>query len=78
MNNHVSDFDRYVAACNYDQPPNEAEVERQLALYFKALGVQRKIKRLPRGWRLDTEPDLHAYVLDVIKRSGPSSSHAVQ
>ncbi|MDR3514052.1 MAG: hypothetical protein P4L73_20645, partial [Caulobacteraceae bacterium] len=68
------DHDRFCAACDYPGVLDEAAVERQLADYLKALGMQRQVVRLRQGWTLDEHPSIRRSVDqildDVAKRIG--------
>jgi hypothetical protein len=61
-------FDRYVEACNYPGVLDVGSVEAHLAEYLRALGVKRKIERIPRGWTLSDHPSLEKYTNDVLSR----------
>ena len=60
------DYDRYIAACNYPGQLNENAVTENLALYLKALGIDKKIVRLPANWQLENFPSLNKYVNAVL------------
>jgi len=60
------DHERYVKACEYPGELDEAAVERHLGEYLKALGVERKIVRLPVGWSLEKFPALKSYIEEVL------------
>src|SRR3990167_9505360 len=57
---------QHAEACNYPGRLDEAEVELQLTKYLIALGVTRKIERLPTGWRLEDHPSLEKYANAVL------------
>ena len=58
----------FTEACNYPGRLNCAEVESALAKYCAALGITRKIVRLPTGWKLEQYPALEKYVGEVIQQ----------
>lgn len=60
------DHERYVKACSYPGLLDAVAVERHLADYLSALGVKRKIIRLPLGWSLRSHPSLENYVKEVL------------
>src|SRR5580658_9745205 len=73
-------LDQYKEACNFPGRLDEVAVQRHLAEYCSALGVNRKIRRLPSNWMLSGEPDL-ARNIDLIledfaKRSPKKKSAA--
>ena len=57
---------QHAEACNYPGRLDETEVVRQLTNYLKALGVIRKIERLPARWRLEDYPSLKKYTNSVL------------
>ena len=57
---------QYAEACNYPGRLDEAEVELQLTKYLTALGVTRKIERLPQDWRLEDHPSLDKHINAVL------------
>ena len=50
MSSNTSDFDRYVAACDYPGVLDEAKVNESLTQYCAALGITRKVQRIDRPW----------------------------
>ena len=60
------DYERYVKACDYPGVLDEKAVERHLAEYLRALGIERQIVQLKSGWSLDDHPPLQLYVRAVL------------
>ena len=60
------DLERYKSACDYPGYIDEAAVERNLRDYIRALGVDRKIVELKRGWTLNEYPSLKRYTNRVL------------
>ena len=67
MSSKHPDFDRYCKACEYPATLDEAAVQQHLSDYCAALGVKCEVRRLPKGWTLESEPALAAYVRGVMK-----------
>ena len=57
-----TDLEKYIEACTYPGNLDPTAVESGLQKYLGALGVQRQIRRLARGWDLQTETHLKATV----------------
>lgn len=57
----------YIEACNYPGLLDEAAVDAALREYLSALGDKRDVRRLPRGWSLETEPALARMVDEVLR-----------
>lgn len=67
----------FQAACQYPGTLDVAAVESALATYLQALGLQRSVVRLEKGWTLAQHPPLQTQVADIlgdIARLG-SSAH---
>lgn len=60
------DMERYVEACNLTNPIDEAAVESHLREYLRALGINRNVCRIRRGWKIDDYPDLAKTVDEII------------
>ena len=74
-----TDLARFTEACNYPGALDAVAVERNLQNYLDALGVKRKIERLPLGWRLEEHPALSRYadaVLDNFVKRSPNARAA--
>jgi hypothetical protein len=70
-----TELERYSAACDYPGRLDEAAVAENLGVYLHALGVERKIVRLPSGWRLEEHPALLKYtnaILDDLVKRNPA------
>ena len=66
----------FSAACDYPGTLNESLVEKSLAEYLSVLGVERKIQRLPVGWKLNEHPSLERSVnriLDDFTKRNPNA-----
>ncbi len=57
----------YVKACTYPGHLDESAVNDALGAYLRALGIQRKVRRLCQGWSLETEPALARMVDEVLR-----------
>lgn len=62
----MNDLDRYTEACNYPGRLDSEAVERHLLAYCKALGVERRVVQLKRGWTLDEYPELNRTIDEVL------------
>ena len=49
----MTDYDRFVEACNYPGIVDAAAVEQSLSVYLQALDVKRSIKRIGHPWWQD-------------------------
>lgn len=56
----------YLAACDYPGFLDEAAVEQHLRDYLTALGIERHVVRLRRGWTVDDYPSLGRHVDSVL------------
>ncbi len=72
------DFDRYVEACNYPGRIDPPEVERHLRAYVAALGIQRDVVQIKRGWQLEELPDLDRTVREIASKVKGSASRAAR
>lgn len=56
----------YEDACNYPSIIDPVAVEKHLRSYMIALGIDRHVVRLERGWRLDAHPSLARNVTAIL------------
>ena len=75
-----TDLDRFKAACVYPGRLDEQAVERELAAFLRALGINRQIVRLRAGWQLDDHPALRRNVQWIAEewvKSNPAARDAL-
>lgn len=63
-------FEQYVEACNYPGSLDPTAVESALRQYLNALGIDRRISRLPAGWTLEQFTSIKRSVFAVLERLG--------
>ena len=82
MKNKHPLFDAYVEACSYPGNLNVQAAELALSEYVAALGIERKIVRLERGWRVEQHPSLlktmREIAADICKRTSSLDALAAQ
>lgn len=74
-------FDAYVEGCNFPGVLDKPTVERELYAYLEALGVERKVVQLERGWTLEQHPEisrsvdeLTAEIIEKLKAAGEDTT----
>ena len=71
-------LDQYKEACNYPGKIVPEEIELSLGLYLKALGIERKIVCLKRGWKIEQQKSLFNYIEKILKAIPPQDAQTAQ